>query len=223
MEGGENIPVAVLATTRALGTLRTLRKPTRPISRLLQLLRRRRHGTLLKRQHPRLSIIRSIRLLQRRNRTPKRMLLTPRILLRREPLRIISNTQVHFLRGKADLLVRMDRVKRPLHTAVVGRHVVATVHQIVRHDVDHVDGRPDLRSILLREGDHVASLAGDGQREDLVLADGLANGLHKERVSLDVALALLIRDSLVVVTVAAGVFPVDIYRMGLLALRSPAD
>lgn len=95
---------------------------------------------------------------------------------------------------------------------MVGGHVVAAVHQVVAHDVDEVDRRPDLRALFLGEGDHVDLLARHGEREELVLADFAADGLHQEREGFDLAGFLLVGDLLVVLPVPAGVFPIEIYR-----------
>lgn len=95
---------------------------------------------------------------------------------------------------------------------MVVRHVVTAVHQVIRHDVDHVDSRPDLGSLFFGEGNHVAAFTWDCNRQNLVLANCVADGLHEERVRLNLAGFLGIGDLLVVVAVAAGVFPVDIYH-----------
>lgn len=81
--------------------------------------------------------------------------------VRHEPLGIIRNSEVHFLSLEAHFRIIIDRDKGPRNTGVMGSHVVTAVHQVVRHDIDKIDRRPDLRALLLSESDHVTFLARD--------------------------------------------------------------
>ena len=166
----EYSPAAILTATLSVRTLGLGSKPTRTIRRLSQLFRiRRGHSPLLKSQHPRLARILPLASLQLLHLTTQRVLLTTRILLRREPLGIVRHPQVELLSRQPDLLVRLDGVVRVRHAAVVLGHVVAPVDQVVGHHVDHVDGLCDLGAVFLGVGDHVAALAWGCDGEELVL------------------------------------------------------
>lgn len=93
---------------------------------------------------------------------------------------------------------------------MVGGDVVAAVHQVVGHDVDHIDGLEDLGALLLCECDHVDLAAWHGDGEGFV-AELLAQGREELWVCLDLGCFVLVRDLFVVLSVAAGVLPVDIF------------
>ena len=138
------------------------------------------------------------------------MRVTAGILLRLEPLRVIREAEVNLLSVKTNFLVRLDAIQRILDTGMVGGHIVTTVHEIVRHDVNHVDGLPDLGALFLGKSDHVNPLTRYRDGDELVLAKFLAQSSEEERVCFDLALLILVGDVFVIFAVAAGVFPVDV-------------
>lgn len=137
------------------------------------------------------------------------MLLAVRVRVSGEPLRIVSKAKVDLLRLKAQIKVRLDSVERSLNASVMSGDIVTAVHQIVGHDVDHVDRLEDLGTLLLGKGDHVASAAGDGDREGLI-TDSLPDGCEELGVGLDLVDFGGVGDLLVVLAVTAGVLPVDV-------------
>ena len=113
---------------------------------------------------------------------------------------------------------------------VVGRLGVAAVHEVVGHElggvrhsftlresklqggtyVDIVNRRPNLRPSNRSVGNHVGFLSGDGDREELVGANRLANGSEDLWVRSDLSGLCGVGHLLVVCAVASRVLPVDV-------------
>lgn len=91
----------------------------------------------------------------------------------------------------------------------MGSDIVTTVHKIVAHNVDHIDGFPDLRAGLLGESDHVLLASWDGNGEGLV-ANRFADFSKELGVGLNLGNLVLVGDLLVCLAIATGVLPVDV-------------
>lgn len=207
MGGGS--PAAILATAltrRAFaltGTAFAIRRDGR-------VRRGRAHIALLEGDNARLAIVASVRVLHGNGHASEGISTAIRPGICHEPLGVVSNTEVHFLSLETDLRIIVDRVEGPCDAGVVGGNVVATVHQVVGHDVDEVDRRPDFGALFLGEGDHVDFLSRDRKREEFVLSDFLADGLHQQWEGFDLGFFLLVGNLLVVLPVPAGVLPIEI-------------
>jgi hypothetical protein len=89
--------------------------------------------------------------------------------------------------------------------------VVTTVNEVVAHDIDIVNRFEDLRSLLLGEGNEILLTARGGDGEDLVVTNGLADGSEELGVGFDLADFLGVGNVFVVLAVATGIFPVDVW------------
>lgn len=139
------------------------------------------------------------------------MLLAVRVGVGGEPLRVVGKAKVDLLRLKTEIEIGLDSVEGSLDAGVVRGDVVTTVHQIVGHNVDHVDGLEDLRALLLGESNHVLATTGDGDGEGLV-ADCLADSGQEFGVGLDLVDLRGVGDLLVVLAVTTGILPIDVYK-----------
>lgn len=98
-------------------------------------------------------------------------------------------------------------------------NVVTAVHQVVAHHVDEINTVENLGTGILVEGDHVLPTTGHGNGQSLV-ADGCADGGEELGICLDLVDFVLVRNLLVVLSVATGVFPVDVCIVRKIASRS---
>lgn len=204
------LPVAVGRAARSIGALGTLRCTALAIRGSRQISRGRGHIPLLKGKRARLHIVTTIGILQADNLAANWLRVTVRVGVSSEPLGIVRKTQVQLLGIRADGQVRVDSIQGALNTAGVHGDIVTAVHQIIAHDVDHIHGLEDLGALLFSEGDHVLRAARDGDGECLV-ADGFLYGGEELGVGVDFRDFVAVRDLLVVLAVAAGVFPVNVY------------
>src|SRR3569833_3829236 len=114
--------------------------------------------------------------------------------------------------------VRIDGGQAVLDTRVVLGDVVPAVHQGARHDVEEVDAVHDARDRPPREGNHVLEPSRDGRRDDPLRAQGRPDGGQAQRIRVYLPGLVAVGDTLVVLTVPAGVLPVnvDAIRAGFL-------
>ena len=105
-----HIPVPIRTAALSLGTLRSLRIPTLPISRLLKILRRVRNGTRLERQRARLPIIAAVIFLQLNHLAAERVLITIRVRICSEPLRVVRKAQIDLVCVQAHVHVLVHDV-----------------------------------------------------------------------------------------------------------------
>lgn len=85
------------------------------------------------------------------------------------------------------------------------------VHEVVGHDVDHINSSVNLRCLLRGEGNHVALQTGDGNGE-FFAADSRLDLLEQKSVTGDLVRLARVGVLAVVTAVAAGVFPVNVYK-----------
>ena len=105
-----HIPVPIRTAALSLGTLRSLRIPTLPISRLLKILRRVRNGTRLERQRARLPIVTAVVFLQLNHLAAEQVLITIRVRIRSEPLRVVRKAQIDLVCVQAHVHVLVHDV-----------------------------------------------------------------------------------------------------------------
>lgn len=181
---GRTVPVAVGAAACSIRALRSLQVAALAIVRSLQVCGGWGHIPLLKGKSARLPIITTIIILQLNHLTAERVLLAVRVGVRSKPLRVVRKAKVDLLGLTGQIKIGLDSIQGALDAGVMSGYVVAAVHQIVGHDVDHVDGLEDRGTLFLGEGDHVLSAAWDCDGQDFV-ADGFAEGGEEQGVGLD--------------------------------------
>lgn len=205
-----NVPVAVSTAALPVRALGSLVCTTFAVGGGLQVSRGRSHGALLKGKCARFAIVTAVVVLQLDHLASKRVGIAVRVGVGGEPLSIVGEAEVEFLWVCAHVQILINSVQRALDAAGVAGHIIAAVHQVVAHDVDHVHGLEDLRALLLGEGDHVLLAAGNGNGQSLV-ADGIAHSSEELGVGVDLGDLVGVGNLFVVLAVAAGVLPVDIY------------
>lgn len=205
----KGLPVSVGGAALAIGALGALVGTTLAVGRSCQVTRGSAHDTLLKCQSARLAVIRAVIVFKLDNLAAKRMLIAVRVRVSGEPLSVVGEAKVEDLGISTEVQVILDNFQRSLDTGLVRGYVVTAVHQIVAHNVDHVNGLENLGTRVLVPGNHVLLAAGDGDREGLV-ANFLADGGEELGVGLDFGDLVGVRHLLVVLAVAAGVLPVDV-------------
>ena len=92
-----------------------------------------------------------------------------------EPFYVECKTEVHLLGPDASLLVGVDGGQRQLDAGMVFRDVVSSVHQVVGHDVEEVQGCVNGRHVGFRERQHVSGESRYGGRDELFGTQGRAN------------------------------------------------
>ena len=92
-----------------------------------------------------------------------------------EPFDVESETQVHLLGGQAAVLVGGDGGERGLDAGVVFCDVVSSVHEVVGHDVEEVEGGADGGDGGRGDGEHVSRQAWDGGGDEFLGAQGGAD------------------------------------------------
>lgn len=127
-----------------------------------------------------------------------------------EVLGVEGNTKVTLASVHANVDVVVDSLEGALNRGVVLRDVVATVHQVVAHDVNHVDRLENAGTLVGSVCNHVTLQTGGGDRKNLVSSDGIANSLQEDRESVDLARALRVRGGFVVFAISTGVLPVNV-------------
>jgi len=137
------------------------------------------------------------------------MLLAIRVRVSGEPLSIVRKTEVKHLRIGAKVKVILNNIQRALDTASVRSNVITAVHNVIAHNVDHVDRLEDLRARLFVPSNHVLLTAWNGDRECLV-ADFFSQSGEELGVGLNFGDFVGVGNLLVVLAVSAGVFPVNI-------------
>lgn len=193
----------------ALGALGSFSEATLSIGSFLEVLGGFGNSAGLEGECARLAVISSIVVLKLDQLAAERVLFAVRLGIGSEPLRVVRETKVKLLCRGTDRQVLVNGVQGSLHTTVVGGNVVATVNQIIAHDIDIIDGLEDLRALLLGEGNEILLAARDGNGKSL-LSNGLAESFQELGVSFDFIHLLGVRNVLVVLTVTTRVLPVDI-------------
>lgn len=193
----------------ALGALGSFSEATLSIGSFLEVLGGFGNRAGLEGECARLAVISSIVVLKLDQLAAERVLFAVRLGIGSEPLRVVRETKVKLLCRGTDRQVLVNGVQGSLHTTVVGGNIVATVNQIIAHDIDIIDGLEDLRALLLGEGNEILLAARDGNGKSL-LSNGLAESFQELGVSFDFIHLLGVRNVLVVLTVTTRVLPVDI-------------
>lgn len=176
---------------------------------MLQRLRKLVRQASLEGDSARLSIVTSVVILELDNGTSDGVGITIRVGVGGEPLSIVSETEVDLLGIKSHVQVLVDTIQGALDACLVGSDIVTTVHKIVAHNVDHIDGFPDLGAGLLGESDHVLLASWDGDGESLV-TNRFADFGKELGVGLDFGDLVLVGDLFVCLAIATGVFPVNV-------------
>lgn len=142
-------------------------------------------------------------------------LVAGRAVLCGEPLGVKGEAEVHLAGGHAAREVSLDGGEGALDRRVVVGDGVAAVHEVVRHDIDKVDGGGNLGHLRGGKGNHVALLAGHGNGE-LLVADGGLDLIEQQRVRLNLGDLARVGVLLVVLAVAAGILPVDVCAVSVM-------